>query len=216
VSPRFTALAEGSRDFAALRAWSFVGGAHELAAGIEEHAAYLRDRWNLSDRAVVEGGLRYQNDALLPRLGLVVGSQTRVIATYARYADSVDEGAIGVAHQVMSSGYARVMLIRREHRNIATIDGALRWLLFTFGTTATFETGETAASAWLLIDPPLPGHKLNIAVLERYRAKTPLTDVAVNYAWPRERVTPFVELETVNVFDRNDGRFFRLGLGLRL
>ena len=53
------------------------------------------------------------------------------------------------------------------------------------------------------------------AVLQRYRTGISTTDVAINYAFPA-RVTPFAELEVVNVFDRNRGRLIRLSFGARM
>lgn len=221
VAPRATLLADiVNDDFAALRGYAFAAGAHELGAGVErrlgENAAYVRDRWSASDRLIVEGGLRVEDDELLPRAGLVFGGTTRFIATYARYANLGDEGAVGVATRVLTSGYARALLVRREHETIGVIDGFARWLLFTFGASAHLQTGNSAANAFVIIDPPLPGHELSIALLERYRAGTATTDVSANYTWPRERLTPFAEVEVANVFDRNDGRLFRLSLGLRM
>jgi Carboxypeptidase regulatory-like domain len=216
VSPRVSALAHASNDFATLRAYSFVAGAHDVAAGVEDRngfAGFVRDRFDIGDRLVVEAGLRFEDDELLPRAGVVFGGTTRVIGTFASFGHGREEGAIGIAHQLGSSGYARAMLIRRDHLNIATIDGVFSYLLFTFGGSATLTEQRTLANAWVLIDPPLPGHDLTIAVLQRYPW---ITDVAVNYAWPRERLTPFAEVEVINAFDRNGGRLFRLGVGLRL
>ena len=219
VTPRVSALAHASKDFALLRADSFLGGAHDVAAGLERRedadvlGGFLRDRFNASDRLVVEGGLRFEDDELMPRAGVVFGAETRFIASYADYGRGSEEGAVGIARQFAATGYARAMLIRRNNVNIATVDGIFSYLLFTFGGSATITEERTLANAWAIIDPPLPGHDLSIAVLQRYPWTT---DVAVNYAWPRERLTPFAEVEVVDVLDRRDARRYRLGIGLRL
>lgn len=221
VARQTTLLAQVSNDdFLSLRGYALAGGAHELAAGVEralgENAAFVRDRWSASDRVIVEGGLRFEDDELLPRAGLVFGNGTRLIATYARYAGGEDEGAIGITGRLLTSGHARALLIRREHETIGTIDGFARWLFFTFGTSAHIQRGESSANAWVIIDAPFPGHELSFALLERYRTGIATTDIAVNYAFPRGRIVPFAEGEVMNAFDRNGGRLFRLSFGLRM
>jgi len=225
IAPSASILAQAARHFTSLRGYTFAGGAHELSAGVErrldDKAWYLRDRWSPSNRFVVEGGLRVDDGKLQPRAGFVFGETTRLIATYARYTNDVggsefNETAIGIARRVLSSGYARAMVIRRDHDTIGTIDASAQWLLFTFGGSATLQPHQSMANGWIVIRPPLPGHDLSIALLERYFISRAYTDVAVNYAWPRERVTPFAKAEVLNVLDRDDGRAFRVGVGLRL
>lgn len=218
VSPRTTASVQAANDYYGFRGYHFAGGAHELAAGLERYferdAVYVRDRWSASDRLVVEGGVRFERDELQPRAGVVFDPMgdgvTRLIASYAN-----EQTAIGVARRLASTGYARAMLLHRDGETVGTLDGELHYLLFTFGTTATLGARDSSASAWVLVDPPLPGHDLTVALLGRYDSGDVRTDVAINYAWARDRVTPFAEFEVVNVFDLYRGRELRLGFGVR-
>lgn len=222
---RFTAGANVSNDFVALRGSTFLGGRHELAAGAEtfddEHAFFLRDRFQFSERFIVEGGLRHEDDELLPRAGVVFdptgAGESRIAATFARFRNGVDEAALSYARQLGSSGYARTTLARRENATLAILDGEIHWLLFTFGATAVInDRTSDSAAAWIIASPPLPGHRITVALLERYRDGIATTDLGFHYAYPRDRFSLFAELDAVNVFDRNNGRLFRLSAGIRL
>jgi hypothetical protein len=206
-----------SDPYIATRSHAFVAGAHELAAGFERfddrNAYFVRDRWSIGTRTVLEGGLRLDDGMLMPRAGAVVdvGGETRVAATWARTFEG-DQLALTAARPLGAHGYARGTIADVDGELAGFLDGEWHWLLLRFGGAAQFREDFTTANAWVMLDPPLPGHDVNVSLLQRYGFGDSFTDLAINYALPRDRVTPFAHLDVVNVFEE---RVWRVGLGVR-
>jgi hypothetical protein len=226
---RLTTFATASRDHAAAQAY-LLAGTHELSAGGERIANrngfFLRDRWTLSERAIVEGELHSDDGDLRPRAGFVYDLQgdgrRRVAAWYqdGRSAGRGDELAVAIAQQ-LSGGYARATLLRHGGATELAADAAYRYLFFTLGTLTrvTRAGGETHtdSAAWVLVHPPILEHDVTLAVLGRYGSGISALDLAVTYAFTRKRIVPFVKAEAVNVFDGgSEPRMWRFGVGGRL
>lgn len=192
-------------------------GDHAIVAGGEEfgneRAAFASDSWSDGVRWVLTAAGRFdENRGTSPRAGVaydVAGDgHSRISATFARYAsvtDSSRDAVLAYTQRVLTSGFARVALVRRNYDSgihYRAIEGELRadYLFLAVGGNASLARGGASGLFWVTATAPALEQHFTLALLERYR-RGAATDLSLSYRLSRSRIEPFAKLDLLDLFD---------------
>jgi hypothetical protein len=226
VTDRLTAEAiVTSEDFVHARA-SYVYGDHVLAGGASDDALYASDRWSRG-RVAVQTGIRVGDDnGTSPRIAAsydVRGNgRQALIASFGRYAGTLDIFTAGFASAIGSTGTGRLDYVRRERENELQLD--VRYSLFgrlQTGGGYTYNDSDAFAHrghAWVGAQLPLGEHEVGATLLERYERDAWASDLAVRYTvpFPRFRLTFGADVRNAFEADAAEPRTWRGWLRARL
>ncbi|HET7434916.1 MAG TPA: carboxypeptidase-like regulatory domain-containing protein, partial [Thermoanaerobaculia bacterium] len=200
---RFAATATVGTETRAFAAYGYLPN-HELSFTARTHEKFeVQDRWTITDRFIVQAGLRHAGAVFDPRGNGV----QRIAAGWNR-----DETFLSYARQLGSGGYARATGFRTDGENSLMLDGDIRYLFLTLGGAATFAHAATG-NIWLMVDPPILDYDVNVSLLARKRAGHTAGDAAFTFGL-HTKYSPFVKLEGVDLFSNE--RALRVGIGARL
>lgn len=216
-------------------------GDHAFSAGAERYndttSIFAGDSWSDGARWVLTASGRYdENLGTSRRAGvaydLAGDGRARIAATYARYAGDSDIGreeTLTYSQRVLTSGFSRIALIRRNYDSGVTyhaLEGEFRadYLFLGAGGSASLAHKQSSGVVWVTGTPPALEQHFTLALLERYRGGL-ATDMALQYRFARFKVEPFAKIDLMNLFDNrltyNDDpvgarRALRVSFGARL
>ena len=190
----------------------YVIAAHELVAGVDKHALFLNDRWQLGTQWSFNIGVRREEnaDSLSPRLGVIreIGSDgtQRISVTYGRYAmpdgSEIDELTAGYGKQIGNTGFLRADAIHRDDYDALLLQGTYRLLgHVTLGgnyTWSSLDAQRNKANAWAQFDMPYKDGEINVALLDQYNDQANKAGVTVGYAIPIHDITTFVKADAIS------------------
>jgi hypothetical protein len=195
-----------------------------MTAGGESHALFFDDELRAA-RWLFHAGLRRDDDAgTSPRLGIAydlhgTGSM-RIALTHGRYAttfDGVRETALTYAQRILTNGYVRVALVRRQfdrgndYRGVEA-DARAQYLFFNLGAMATVAHRVREGALWISGAPPALEQHITVSILEQYRDARATTNIAALYRFTRWPWEPFAKLEALDIFSHRRGLRASLGL----
>lgn len=195
-----------------------------LTAGGESHAVFFDDELR-ARRWFFHVGARHDDDeGTSPRLGVaydLAGTESkRIAATFGRYAtddEAAREIALAYAQRILTNGYVRVALVRREF-NVARdyraleADGRAQYLFFNLGASATIGHGVRDAEVWISGAPPALEQHIAISILEQYRNARASTNAGALYRFTRFKYVPFAKADLFDLFSHR--RALRLSAGV--
>jgi len=192
-----------------------------LTAGAESRALFVDDELRAA-RWLFHAGLRRDEDlGTSPRLGVAYdfsGSGTRRIAlTHGRYTSdfaSVRETALTYAQRILTNGYARVAVVRRDDYRAVEADARAQYLFFNLGASVTAGNHLRNGALWISGAPPALEQHVTVSILEQYRDGRASTGIGALYRFTRWPVEPFAKLDAFDVWSHR--RALRASVGLRL
>jgi Carboxypeptidase regulatory-like domain len=193
---------------------SYRAGDHVLAAGGNEDALFVSDRWSVGPW-VIDAGVRRDDHFTLPRVAAAFDLQSNrgshaIVASWGEYVTPpapaqpgpprtpvMRIATIGYTSSLESTGAARVDVLHYEgalEMDQIQLDARYRMFdRFEAGGSYVYTRGsegfpEHAGTALVGLQLPIGGREFAIMALERYDSRTWRTDAGVRYEIPFRRV----------------------------